>query len=148
MTDDYFVKRMDELIKEVYIKASTSETKMYRPFHVTPKQVSILTILEDEKNIKLKVGDLAKMFQTVDSNLSSICTRLEERDFVVRERDPHDMRLIYIKITEKGKILLDKCKKKSLDRLKMCESVSVDDRVETIKALEKLSETLEKVSIL
>lgn len=147
MDDQDFLKRLDELVKEVYIKSNTGEIKMYLPFHVTPKQVSILEILSNQKDVKLKVGDLARILQTVDSNLSSICTRLEDRKFVEREKDFHDMRLIYIRITPKGEALLERCKNKSLERLKLCESISDASRVKTIKALEKLSETLEKVTL-
>ncbi len=46
----------------------------------------------------------AKMMVTV-SNLTGIVDRLEEKGIVTRERDKRDRRVIYVKLTDKGKKL-------------------------------------------
>ena len=67
---------------------------------LTPPQFYVLATIGYAGG--LPFGEIgAKMMVTV-SNLTGIVDRLEEKKVVVRKRDEHDRRVVYVVLTEKG----------------------------------------------
>ncbi len=140
MDEQFFFLRVREILKEINMKMMARLVKLYEPYELTPPQVSILSILKNNKGIK--VSELGTLMRTADSNISSICRRLEDRGFVTRERDETDRRVVYIQPTQKAKDLYDSLETEKEKVFAGLKDATAEDMVDILNALEKLHEML------
>ena len=62
-------------------------------------------------------ADLARELMTDTGSMTRILDRLEEKEFLQRERSREDRRVVRIELTDKGKQLADKMKQVGVDTL-------------------------------
>ncbi len=70
---------------------------------LTPPQFYVLACIGYSG--RLPFGEIGVKMMVTVSNLTGIVDRLEEKGLVVRERDSTDRRVVYVKLTDKGKKL-------------------------------------------
>ena len=70
---------------------------------LTPPQFYVLACIGYSG--RLPFGEIGVKMMVTVSNLTGIVDRLEEKGLVVRERDSHDRRVVYVRLTDKGKKL-------------------------------------------
>ncbi|CAN5166845.1 MarR family winged helix-turn-helix transcriptional regulator [soil metagenome] len=79
-------------------------TGVLKPYGVSIPEWKILGKLYD--NQKLKVVELANALDVDPPLITKLINRLESVNFVEREREPEDQRIVWVKQTEKGKKLI------------------------------------------
>ncbi|PPS39852.1 MarR family winged helix-turn-helix transcriptional regulator [Chroococcidiopsis sp. TS-821] len=70
------------------------------PFGLTPSHWVVLCCLWEEDG--LATSSIGEKLQQVGGTLTGVLDRMEERDLIRRERDPHDRRIWRIWLTETG----------------------------------------------
>ncbi len=134
--------RIDKLLQESYSKFSKAKGHHYSPHGLTPQQISILMFLD--QNGSMKVSDIASQLKMVDSNVSNICTRLENAGFVKRDRLKDNQRIVIIELTDEAVFKMDEIKA-SVNELstKVNECVSQQDLEVICTGLAKLNTLLD-----
>jgi DNA-binding MarR family transcriptional regulator len=77
-------------------------TESIKSADLTPTQYNALRILRGAGEAGLACGEISDRLITKDSDITRLLERLENREFIVRERDAGDRRVIIAKITGKG----------------------------------------------
>ncbi len=72
-------------------------------------QLSILHILDEMPQPHLTVGELKSTMIEDSPNVSRALKKLQEKEFIIKERDHTDQRIVYISITPNGKVMHEKC---------------------------------------
>jgi DNA-binding MarR family transcriptional regulator len=88
------------LLAKAYQKAHGSFKKRLLPFGLTPIQHLILEALWDEDG--QSAGDIGKKLVLDAATLSGILDRLVAGDWIVKETDDEDKRILRIHLTKKG----------------------------------------------
>jgi MarR family transcriptional regulator, organic hydroperoxide resistance regulator len=77
---------------------------------LTSEQFFILKLLNNKS--RFTASELAEEFGVKPSAITAMVDRMLKNDFVTRERDEKDRRVVYIRISEKGKIVFSKSENK------------------------------------
>ncbi|WP_409343577.1 MarR family winged helix-turn-helix transcriptional regulator [Paenibacillus sp. MBLB4367] len=93
---EYCVK-IGELLRVIDTKHAKIVNQHYSPHNLTGPSINILMLLNREG--AMRVGDIAAALNMVDSNVSSICSRLENMDLIERVRLKDDQRVVKIQLT-------------------------------------------------
>jgi DNA-binding MarR family transcriptional regulator len=80
-------------------------TRLFREFGLTPAQYNILRILRGEGK-PLRILEIASRTVTVVPGITGLIDRLEQAEFVQRQRCEQDRRAIYVALTAKGRQVL------------------------------------------
>lgn len=103
------LKLENQLCFSVYA-TSRSITKIYRPFldelGITYPQYLVMLLLWENSTVTLK--DLGNKLYLDSGTLTPLLKRLENLDFIKRERSTADERLLCVTLTEKGAALKEK----------------------------------------
>ena len=91
------------LLRKVFAKAQRIAEDDLRRYDTTPSQFGILLNLSEENLVPM--SELSKQAACVNSNITSIISRMEEKGLVQRVQDKRDRRVIKVELTEKGKEL-------------------------------------------
>lgn len=91
------------LFRKTYAKAQRYVEDDLRRFSTTPSQFSILRNLSMEEATPM--SELSRKISCVNSNITSIVGRMEEKGLVERVQDKEDRRVVKVNLTEKGKNL-------------------------------------------
>jgi len=67
----------------------------------------LMVLKEIDKYQEIPTGTLAKNINISQPTVTSILDRLEKKQLVVRKRNTHDKRKVFVKITDLGKITLN-----------------------------------------
>lgn len=82
---------------------------------LTPERLSILSILAFTG--ARTVNELAEMEQVSAPAISRITKALAELQLIIRGRDKKDARVVYLKITNKGKEMIESVRRKRILRI-------------------------------
>jgi len=89
------------------IRAIDIQSKyLYKRYGLSGPQLIILRELSGVPEIS--IGHLAKEISLSQATVTDILDRLQDKEFIIRQRDNYDKRRVFIKITEKGKIAIGK----------------------------------------
>ncbi|WP_226529177.1 MarR family winged helix-turn-helix transcriptional regulator [Metabacillus niabensis] len=90
--------------------------------------------------------ELAEVFDVKKSAITAIVNRLTEKELIKRTRDESDRRVIYLTLTDKGKVLFEKTEEK-IHKLVESFITSFDEKeIESfIETYEKLNEQLDNL---
>jgi len=97
------------LLAKAYQKAHGNLKKRLNAYGLTPIQYLILEALEEQD--ALSAGDIGKRLVLDNATLSGVLDRLAERDWIIKQTDPNDKRLLRVSLADKAKAL-----KKKLDK--------------------------------
>jgi len=87
------------------IRAIDIQSKyLYKCYGLSGPQLIILRELSGVPEIS--IGHLAKEISLSQATVTDILDRLQNKEFIIKQRDNYDKRRVFIKITEKGKIAM------------------------------------------
>lgn len=89
---------ISELFRSIDIKTAKLTNQQYSQQNLTAQQISILLLLDDNQGA-MRVSDIGKALNMVDSNVSAICSRLEHMGLIERFRQKEDQRVVKIQLT-------------------------------------------------
>lgn len=99
-----------ELFRSIDIKTAKLTNQQYSQQNLTVQQISILLLLDNQG--AMRVSDIGKALNMVDSNVSAICSRLEHMGFAERFRQKEDQRVVKIQLTAIARDKMDGIKSK------------------------------------
>lgn len=108
-----------------------------KSFSITPEQFGILFFLSKENGMYQR--QLAKVLLKDRPNITRLVDILEEKNFVWREADPQNRRIIKVFITEEGRKEVEKVHPHLLEINKKATKEITEEEMETFKkVLEKI----------
>ncbi len=92
------------------------------------------------------VGELSRQIGILRGNITGVCKKMEQRELVIRSRNPEDERIVMVEISSQGHELFT-AMTKELSRCwsEMIEKEPSETVEEIIKGLEKLSDLMQRV---
>jgi homoprotocatechuate degradation regulator HpaR len=79
---------------------------IFHRFGLTEQQWRILRVVSD--GVRLEQHEIASLCQISGPSLSNILSRLEENEYVLRERSDQDHRKVFVTLAKPGRILVRK----------------------------------------
>jgi len=89
---------------------SNLQNAYFRPFGISPQQFNILRILKGA-NKPIKVQTIKERMLERSPNATRLMDKLCDKELIERLACPNDRRVVHIKITDKGLLLLDEISK-------------------------------------
>ncbi|SRR5258708_11524362 len=115
--------------------------RFFRPHGLTEAQFNVLNLLGMRPD-GMSQRELGELLVVDRSNVTGLLDRLEKTGWVAREDHPVDRRIYCVKLTKKGKDLLDKVLPKYLDAVKDVTSGLSADRIKsTMELLRSLEDS-------
>lgn len=100
---------------------------------------------EEAESRGIRVSDLAKRMDILQSSASRVLNTLEERDLIYREIDPENRRNIRVFLTEKGERTRFKCYKNLNELLeRIVEEMGAEEMDRLLASWKRLSDLLEQ----
>jgi len=125
------------LFRKTFAKLQRIAEDDLRKYGTTPSQFSILWNLSVEESTPM--SELSKQSACVNSNITSIIGRMEERGLVKRVQDKKDRRVVRVELTNDGKELYNQTVLPHKQFLaKMLECYSEDELSDLNKLLDKI----------
>lgn len=105
---------------------------------LTGPQFYILYQLEQKG--KCTVGELADSMVVKPSAITAMIDRLDKHEYVIRDRDEEDRRVVHIRLTDAGKSILLQAKQKRMEMLQQYFSCLTPEELESlVSTFEKLA---------
>ncbi|MFP3389315.1 MarR family winged helix-turn-helix transcriptional regulator [Brevibacillus sp. SIMBA_040] len=105
---------------------------------LTGPQFYILFQLEQKG--KCTVGELADSMVVKPSAITAMIDRLDKHEYVIRDRDEEDRRVVHIRLTDAGRSILQQAKQKRQELLEHHFSCLTPEELESlVTAFEKLA---------
>ncbi|MCK0124210.1 MarR family transcriptional regulator [Gelidibacter sp. F2691] len=82
------------------------QNEFFKPFGISPQQYNILKILKGA-NEPLKVQTIKDRMIDRSPNATRLMDKLHAKDLIKRSPSSQDRRVVFIEITEQGRMLLD-----------------------------------------
>ena len=115
----------------------------FRQYGITDAQFNVLIQLQYEKQQGLSQTDLGRRLVVNKADMTGIIDRLEKAGLVRREDHPKDRRINIIKITRKGRDIVNKLEPGYFTGVKKAMSgMSKNDMKTIIKGMEKIRENV------
>lgn len=70
---------------------------------LTEGQLTVLEYLFAKEPERIKPSDLVAVLETSPAAITTLLDRMERNELIVRERDEHDRRIVWLSVTETGK---------------------------------------------
>jgi len=84
---------------------NSKENDFFKPYGISPQQYNILRILRGAKD-KIKVQVVKDRMVERAPNATRLMDKLCDKNLIERDRCEHDRRVVYVKITKEGLVLL------------------------------------------
>ena len=137
-----FNKEVRKYLRKINLKNCQRMNRCIRPFHITPSQMAILFHLEHHG--ELSISELVKRTEHPKSNVSAICTRLEENGLIIRRRSETDQRVVYASLTNHARTMLEQVKRAvDTEQDRLAEKLDENQREQILQGLMLLSEMLD-----
>jgi len=131
--DKELLRRSFNTFLKLYFDTSK---KMYEEMdlkELTGKQFRFLRAIEAKK--KVTASYLAEHFNLSKPTVSEMIHKFEEKGLIMRERSSDDQRVVFIKLTEHGKILASTNKLESMRMIDKMQKVLTEEEQKTLKQL-------------
>ncbi|MBN2039427.1 MAG: MarR family transcriptional regulator [Spirochaetes bacterium] len=122
------------LINQIYRLLSRVENSLLAEVGLTDRKHSVLLALKHLKN-PVTVSDIAKWLDRNPNGISMLVNRMAKDNFVIKERDKLDQRVVKVEISEKGEQCFDKVKTKNKEIMKNMFCDLNDEELEKISLL-------------
>jgi DNA-binding MarR family transcriptional regulator len=110
--------RFDSLEQEVFLNVWRTydrlrilEDEIFGRFDLTPQQYNALRLLRAERPEPLQTLTLANRLVSRAPDITRMLDKLEERGLILRERPTENRRVVQVRISEPGLVLLDEIAK-------------------------------------
>lgn len=133
----------------VQVVANQMDTLLERElkeYNLTTKQWLLTIVVQNIFDHDPTLKEVAKSMGSSHQNVKQVALKLEQKGFVVMEKDPHDARITRIKLTDAVDSFGTESQQKS-ERFteKLFDGISDEELAITRKAVEKLLANLEKM---
>ncbi|AZP04737.1 MarR family winged helix-turn-helix transcriptional regulator [Jeotgalibaca ciconiae] len=100
MTNEELCRNLWQLLKSIHEAKEWVFSPFSREFGITPLQLQAL--IEIHANHEMALNQLASALDMNSGNTSTMCKKLEQEGFVIRQRREDDERYISLFLTDKG----------------------------------------------
>lgn len=102
-------EKVIEYVKIINRKIHIKHHEMAQRNNLTLEQFHLMVHLDN--NNPPTIGEIARRSDRAQNTISERVSRLEEKELLVREKDPHDRRVSRVMMTNRGKELMHSIKK-------------------------------------
>lgn len=138
-----FNEEVRKYLRKVNLNIAKLMNQSLLPLGVTHTQMMVIFNLDHHG--RMNISELSERMEMPKSNISAICSRLEESGLVTRIRDQADARIVYIELTPNAKDLTRRAKTivdREHDRL--AERLSEQERNKVLEGLSLLVHMYDK----
>ncbi len=139
MSDRYDVLKLENQLCFPLYACSKEIVKRYKPLldelELTYTQYITMMVLWEEKNISVK--GLGKRLYLDSGTLTPVLKRLEQKKYVVRQRDIKDERSLIVSVTKEGEMLREKAVEIPY-KMAGCVALDEKDATELYRILHKI----------
>ena len=137
MTDKEIIMSVEKSIRNISGHVRAHGREILKEYDISPLQFVALQWVNDKSGIT--IGQVASKLYLAHSTTTDIIDKLEQNDFVRRERSEEDKRLVLVKIEDKGLEVIHRVIEKRVDFISKITSKLTDEEKELLPvALEKL----------
>ena len=106
-------------------------------YNITRSQMGILIYIQvaECKNIEANQVDIEKEFNLKNPTVTGLINRLEERGYIKRVRSDKDKRYNKLELTESGREILNKGKRKAQENEEKLLKILTDDEIKELKRI-------------
>lgn len=141
MSIQEFADKMNDVVPVMIKEFSKRHVSEVYKGKITLPQFLILGFLY--KNPDSRMSDLAHFMSVSTAAMTGMVDRLVKYGYVIRESEPHDRRVIKIKLTSKGSELVKKINQKRREMIiDVFGRVSETDRRDYLRVLMKIKDIL------
>jgi DNA-binding MarR family transcriptional regulator len=130
-TTEQYIDTYNQLIQSISISMQTIQKNNFKDSVITPDQFNVMNIINTKHTCTSSF--LAKALNVKKSSITAITTRLSEKELITRFSEENDRRVIMLKLTKQGQLLLEKERKKIFDKLVPLGEVLPEDQFENLK---------------
>lgn len=139
MSDRYDVLKLENQLCFPLYACSKEIVKRYKPLldelELTYTQYITMMVLWEEQNVSVK--DLGKRLYLDSGTLTPVLKRLEQKKYVVRQRDIKDERSLIVSVTKEGEMLREKAVEIPY-KMAGCVALDEKDATELYRILHKI----------
>lgn len=127
-----------EAIVYLYTESRRITKELARRADLTGPQLTVVKILEQIGDLSL--SELSERIRAQNSTVTGIIDRMEREGLVARERSKEDRRVVYIRLTSKGRKLAEEIPVEPMEIFRgALESLTPSETRELVKILGKLA---------
>ncbi len=138
-------ERISSLLGDIQRRLFSGAHKKLKPHwpDVTMRQVRLLRLLGRHESMTMK--EIAQMADISTPTATGLVDRMVENGLVVREGDPHDRRVVRVKLTPKARNLREKFRRMRVEKIdRVLSRLSPADRKKLTDAFETIDQVLAK----
>ncbi|MFZ6030396.1 MAG: MarR family winged helix-turn-helix transcriptional regulator [Chloroflexota bacterium] len=132
-----------DLLKDVYLLLDDGDRFFLKQYGITPAQYYALLWLDVDEPKNL--SQLSKDMLTDPGNVTRLTDRMDERGWVLRQRDQVDRRVIWVSLTPQGRQLCSKVRQAHADYVQVrMNLLTTEEQNQLQTLLHKLRDGLSK----
>lgn len=140
LSDDDQTTHIDEIVETIvylYTESRRLTKQAAREIGLTGPQLTVLKLLDTLGDVSL--SSLSERIRAQNSTVTGIIDRMEREGLVVRERSTSDRRVVYIRLTDKGRELARSVPVEPMEIFRtVLSTLSSDDTRDLLRVLGKL----------
>ncbi|HVH44373.1 MAG TPA: MarR family transcriptional regulator [Labilithrix sp.] len=137
------VDRVLEAIIYLYTESRRLTKELARRADLTGPQLTVVKMLEQIGDLSL--SELSERIRAQNSTVTGIIDRMERENLVTRERSKEDRRVVYIRLTAKGRRLAEEIPIEPWEIFRSAlESLSVSEVRDLVKILGKVARRVQQ----
>ncbi len=137
------VDQVLEAIIYLYTESRRLTKELARRADLTGPQLTVVKILEQIGDMSL--SELSERIRAQNSTVTGIIDRMERENLVSRERSKEDRRVVYIKLTAKGRRLAEEIPVEPMEIFRgALESLSASEVRDLVKILGKVARRVQQ----
>lgn len=134
-------KVLEELLRETCFLIKKVGRQVLKDYYLTSAQFEVLQKLYF--NGKMRMSDISRELGVAKSTITGIVRGLESSGYVVKVKDPNDLRVNVLELTSRGKEIIEKVIARRQDFVSQCLK-SLDSRI-TERLREDLNRLLDSI---
>ena len=131
---------LSQLLRETYRKTDALLAPISDKYGFNIMKVK--NLFELGKNDDLTIGDIGVLVGMAGGNISNLCKALEKEGYVSRKRSEKDERIVTVRLTEKGKKIIENIVDEISEKYKKQIKLTNEEYNSIIKSLNLLNEKL------
>lgn len=138
------VDQVLEAVIYLYTESRRITKELARRADLTGPQLTVLKLLEQFGDLSL--SGLSERIRAQNSTVTGIIDRMEREELVVRERSKEDRRVVYIRLTDKGRELAREIPVEPMEIFRSAlESLNGDEMRTLLRIMTKLAKRVRQI---
>lgn len=138
------VDQVLEAIIYLYTESRRLTKELARRADLTGPQLTVVKMLEQIGDLSL--SELSERIRAQNSTVTGIIDRMERENLVTRERSKEDRRVVYIRLTAKGRRLAEEIPVEPMEIFRSAlESLTASEVRELVKILGKVAKRVQQI---